>query len=469
MKTYQDLLFVKDTDKARIEFVRKCISDYMSSEMYITAVVADQYFKKRNTTIVNYEKLITTITGDKVPDKWSANHKVVSGFFKRFVTQQVQFLLGNGTSWEKASDPFGEEFDNRLQEIAKNALIGGIAYGFWDLDKLTVFKASEFVPLWDEETGALRAGVRWWQIDTNKPLRATLYEEDGYTDYIWNRRIDENTTNPEGEILNQKRGYIVNQKTSEIDGTEIVDFTNYDGFPIIPLWGNPEHQSELIGIRDGIDEYDIIKNGYGNDLDNAQLFWIIKGAGGMDDTDLVRFLERVKMTHAAAPADGQDVEAKTIEIPYEAREKLLDRIEKDLYRDYMALNTDDLSSRNATATEIKAAYAPLDNKADDFEYQILDFIKNLMLIAGVDNKATFTRSYILNVQEEVTTVVSAASFTGDEYTTEKILTILGDGDKAEEIIKQQEADEIARFSEVNEEPEEEEEQPTDDDQTQNEE
>lgn len=469
MQTYQDLLFVKDTDKARIEFVRKCISDYMSSEMYTTAVVADQYFKKRNTTIVNYEKLITTITGDKVPDKWSANHKVVSGFFKRFVTQQVQFLLGNGTSWEKASDPFGDEFDNRLQEIAKNALIGGIAYGFWDLNKLTVFKASEFVPLWDEETGTLRAGVRWWQIDTNKPLRATLYEEDGYTDYIWNRRIDENTTNPEGEILNQKRGYIVNQKTSEIDGTEIVDFTNYAGFPIIPLWGNPEHQSELIGIRDGIDEYDIIKNGYGNDLDNAQLFWIIKGAGGMDDTDLVRFLERVKMTHAAAPADGQDVEAKTIEIPYEAREKLLDRIEKDLYRDYMALNTDDLSSRNATATEIKAAYAPLDNKADDFEYQILDFIKNLMMIAGVDNKATFTRSYILNVQEEVTTVISAASFTGDEYTTEKVLTILGDGDKAEEIIKQQEADEIARFSEVNEEPEEEEEQPTEDDQTQNEE
>lgn len=469
MQTYQDLQFVKDTDNARIEFVKKCIGDYMASEMYKTAIVADQYFKKRNTTIVNYEKMITTITGAKIPDKWSANHKVVSGFFKRFVTQQVQFLLGNGTSWEKASDPFGEEFDNRLQEIAKNALIGGIAYGFWDLDKLTVFKASEFVPLWDEETGALRAGIRWWQIDSNKPLRATLYEEDGYTDYIWNRRIDENTTNPNGEVLTQKRGYIVNQKTSEIDGTEIVDFTNYDGFPIIPMWGNPEHQSELIGIRDGIDEYDIIKNGYGNDLDNAYMFWLIKGAGGMDDVDLVRFLERVRMTHAAAPADGQDVEVKTIEIPYEAREKLLDRIEKDLYRDYMALNTDDLSSRNATATEIKAAYAPLDNKADDFEYQILDFIKNLMLIAGVDNKATFTRSYILNVQEEVTTVISAASFTGDVYTTEKVLTILGDGDKAEEIIKQQEADEIARFSDVNEEEDSEEEEPTEDDQTQNEE
>lgn len=468
MQTYQDLTFVPDNATDLIAFVKKCINEYQSSPMYRTAVVADEYFRKQNTTIVNYEKLITTITGEMVPDKWSANHKVVSGFFKRFVTQQVQFLLGNGVSWEGKGDYFGDKFDNRLQELAKNALIGGISYGFWNLDELRVFSAKEFLPLWDEETGALRAGIRWWQISPDKPLRATLYEEDGYTDFIWKKRISETETELEGQILNDKRGYIINQISSEVDGTEIVDYTNYDGFPIIPLWGNPEHQSELVGIRDGIDEYDIIKNGYGNDLDNAQLFWIIKGAGGMDDTDLVRFLERVNMTHAAAPADGQEVEAKTIEIPYEAREKLLDRIEKDLYRDYMALNTDDLSSRNATATEIKAAYEPMNSKADDFEYQVLDFLDRLMLIAGVEDTPTFTRSYIINVQEEVTTVISAASFTGDEYTTTKILTLLGDGDKADDIIKQQEADEIARFSDVNEEPEEEE-QPTEDDQTQNEE
>ena len=462
MQTYQDLTFVPDNDHDRIEFVRKVINEYKTSEICRTAVVADEYFRKRNTTIVNYEKLINTITGEQVPDKWSANHKVVSGFFKRFVTQQVQFLLGNGVSWDKSTDPFGDKFDIDLQKLAKNSLIGGIAYGFWDLDKLQVFKATEFAPLWDEETSALRAGVRWWQIAPDKPLRATLCEEDGYTDFIWQKRESAEKTEVDGQILHEKRGYIINQKSSEIDGTEIVDYTNYDGFPIIPLWGNPEHQSELIGIRDGIDEYDIIKNGYGNDLDNAQLYWIIKGAGGMDDVDLVRFLERLHITHAAAPAEGQDVEAKTVEIPYEAREKLLDRIEKDLYRDYMALNTEDLSSRSATATEIKAAYEPMNAKADDFEYQILDFLDRLMEIANVDDKATFTRSYIVNAQEEVTTVISAAAYTGDEYTTEKILTILGDGDKAEDIIKQQEADEIDKFADNDDEEEQTEEDQTDD-------
>ena len=42
----------------------------------------------------------------------------------------------------------------------------------------------EFAALQDEETSAIRAGVRFWQLADNKPLRATLYEEDGYTEYV---------------------------------------------------------------------------------------------------------------------------------------------------------------------------------------------------------------------------------------------------------------------------------------------
>lgn len=442
MYTYQDLLDVPENDKDRIDFVRNAINKHKQSDLYKTAEIAEQYYRKQNVTIVRYEKTLNTLTGGKVVDKWSPNHKVISGFFKRFVTQQAQFLLGNGVTWEGDVD-LGEGFDTRLQEAGKAALVSGVSFGFWNLDHLEVFKLTEFVPFWDEENGSLRAGIRWWQIDSQKPLRATLYEEDGYTEFIWREN--------DGEVLYEKRKYIVATVTSEIDGTQIIDGRNYPSFPIVPLWGNPEHQSELVGIRDGIDEYDLIKNGYANDLDNAQLYWIIKGAGGMTDTDLVQFLERLKLTHAAAPADGQEVDAVTVNVPYEAREKLLDRIEKDLYRDYMALNTEDLSSRSATATEIKAAYEPMNAKADEFEYQVLDFLSAIMDLAGVDDKPTFTRSYLVNTQEEVTTVVSAGNYLTEDYVTQKILTLLGDGDKAEEIIQSMSADEIERLGNDDEE------------------
>ena len=161
MLTYQDLIQVPERDADRMSFVLSVINEHKSSDMYKTAKIADDYFKKQNTTIMRYEKMLTTLSGQKVPDKWSANHKVVSGFFKRFVTQQVQFLLGNGVTWENNTDIFGDKFDIRLQSLAKAALTGGVSFGFWDLDQLRVFKVTEFAPLWDENTSALRAGVRW--------------------------------------------------------------------------------------------------------------------------------------------------------------------------------------------------------------------------------------------------------------------------------------------------------------------
>ena len=432
MLTFQDYQQIGDNENDRMDFIHSVIEQHKTTELYKTAVIAEEYMKKKNVTIVNYQRMLTTLSGNKVLDKWSPNHKVTSGFFKRFITQQNQFLLGNGVTWQ--GDGMDDNFDNALREAGKNALVGGVSFGFWNLDHMDVFKITEFAPLWDEETGALRAGVRWWQIDDDKPLRATFYEDDGYTEYMWK--------DGDKYVIVEKQAYIIDYTVSEIEGTEIIDGRNYPSFPIVPLWGNPEHQSELVGIREGIDEYDFIKNGFANDLAGAPLFWIIKGAGGMEDSDLVQFLERLRLTHAAAPADGQEVEVKTIDLPYAARDTLLNRIEKDLYRDYMALNTEELSSKNATATEIKAAYEPMNSKADDYEYQIIDFIEGIMSLAGVEDTPTFTRSYMINTQEEITTVVAAASYLQSDYVTEKILTLLGDGDRAKEMVMQIDADDF---------------------------
>ena len=451
MVTYQDLLAVGNDEKKRIEFVRETINKHKSSELYKMAETAYLYDAKKNVTISQYEKTLTTVTGRIVKDNYSPNHKVISNFFDRFVCQQNQFLLGNGVTWqnEDTEKKVGKDFDSRLQYAGKNALIGGVSFGFWNLDHVEVFKVTEFAPMPDEENGSLRAGIRWWQIDANKPLRATLYEEDGYTEYIWNRK-ENGSLNTEGEVYREKQKYIINVRTSEVDGTQIIDGENYPTFPIVPFWGNPQHQSELVGMQEGIDAYDLIKNGFENDLDNAQIYWLIKGAGGMDDVDLARFLQRIKYTNIVNPEDGQEVEVVPIEIPYEAREKLLDRIKKDLYEDYMALDLQGIASGAATATQIRAAYEPMNTKADQYEYCVLDFIHGILAVAGIDDEPTFTRSMLVNTQEEVQTVLQAADYLGREYTTQKILTLLGDGDKEEEVLRTVEADELDRGININE-------------------
>ena len=168
----------------------------------------------------------------------------------------------------------------------------------------------------------------------------------------------------------------------------------------------------------------------------------------MDDVDLRKFLERLKVVKAATmDEDGAVAEPHTIEIPYQARETILTRIEKDLYKDFMALDTENIASGAVTtATQIRAAYEPLNNKVDEFEHCVDKFIDGLLKIAGKDVKYTLERSRNVNVQETVQTVIMAADHLSDDYVTRKVLTAFGDGDLADDMIKEKDAEDMQKIN-----------------------
>lgn len=441
MLTYNDLLEARSP----MDFVSEAISQHKTTKEYNTSVIANEYDRQENRTIMSYQKLLYTISGKEVPDNYSANYKLCSNFFNRFVTQENQYLLGNGVTWSKkdTADKLGEDFDTKLQELGHEALISGVGFGYWNMDHLEVFNLREFVPLYNEENGALMAGVRFWQVDSTKPLRATLYEMDGYTDYIWE--------DGKGRVLQDKRSYVLDTISTPADGTYIYDGENYEMFPIVPLWGNKHRQSELVGLRQNIDCYDLIKSGFANDVDDAsQIYWTIQNAGGMDEIDLAHFLDQMRRVKAAVvDDDGARAESHTMDVPTQSREAILNRLRADMYEDFMALDTKNIASGATTATQIKAAYEPLNNKTDNYEYEVIAFIKGILYLAGVDDEPSFTRSVIVNTQEEIQVLVQAAQFLDGEYITRKLLTLLGDGDMADEIINRINADEMDRFEEDN--------------------
>lgn len=413
MRTYEDLLAVGESEDARMSFVRAAIAEHKGTRLYREARDAYEYFCRRNVTIRQYQKLLYTMSGKAVPDNWSANYKFTNAFFPIFIRQQNSHLLGNGVTFEDddTKEKLGKNgtFDNVLIKAGIAALWGGVSFGFYNLDHVDVFKVTEFVPLVGEEDGGLHAGIRFWQIDETKPLRATLYEEDGYTEYIWNNKSN-------GEVLRDKRPYKQIIQKSEADGLEIIDGENYPGFPVVPLWGNQEHQSELTGLREKIDGYDLIQSGFANDLDDAsQIYWVVQNAGGMDDVDLAKFLERMKVVHAATMDDtGAKAEAHTLEVPYQARMQALADIRDSLYRDAMALDTDKISAGSVTATAIEASYENLNLKCDDFEMCVIDFIDGLLALIGIEDNPTFKRSKIVNMSEDTQMVLMAAQHLDNE-------------------------------------------------------
>ena len=70
-------------------------------------------------------------------------------------------------------------------------------------------------------------------------------------------------------------------------------------------------------------------------------------------------------------------------------------------------------------------------------------------MAGVEDKPTFTRSYLINVSEEIDNVLSAADYLDSEYVTRKVMTILGDADKIDEVLKRKDEEDMGRISLVN--------------------
>lgn len=441
MITYQDYLKIGETDEARMEFVLDVIATHKRSDLYKDALVSESYFRRQNKTITDYQKLLYTVSGEVVPDNFSANYKITSGFFQRFIIQQVQYLLGNGISWndQNTEDRLGKNFVNQIRKIATYATVGAVGFGFWNYDHVDAFRVTEYAPIPDEEDGSHKCGVRFWQVDKSKPLRATLYEMDGYTNYIWR--------DTGGEVFSPKRAYVQTQRRMPSGATEIIDAYNYPGFPIVPLWANESRLNELTGLRSGIDAYDLIKSGFANDLDDAsQIYWTIANAGGMDDIDLANFIRHMKTVKAAVIDDmGARAEAHTLDVPFASREAILDRLRADLYEDAMALDIKNISGGAVTATQIEAAYEPLNEKTDLFEYQVTDFLERLLTVAGIDDTPTYARSMLVNKNEEIQNILLAAQYLPEDYVTEKLLTLLGDIDRVDEILKMKDEEDMERM------------------------
>lgn len=399
----------------REQLLLQAIDRYKTSAFFRQALEASSYFRGENSAVSQKTVLrackieqrdasgrnrIRTGTQDVV------GNRIGSGFLFRFVTQQNQFLLSGGCILEhpETKAMLGPGFDHQLEMMGERALLHGVCWGFWNVDHLEIIEAardplSGFLPLMDEMTGQVRAGVQFWQLPGNRPMYIRLFEEDGLT-----------LLRKDGSALSlvmPKRAYIVSVRSDAL-GEEVVNQQNYAQLPVIPLWANSEHQSELTpAIKAKIDAYDHILSDFADNLDRANdVYWVLNNFGGTTE-DIARMLEEINRIKAVANlSDGSGAaataEPHTIEVPYAARETALRLLEKALYRDFMALDFDALTGGSLTNVAIRAATAALHLKADRYEWHVFSFVQQLLNLLGVQTEAIrFQRQCIANESETV--------------------------------------------------------------------
>lgn len=395
MLSYQDWLKADDKQK----FILKAIEEYKSSHKYQRAKTAQKYYAGENEAIENRMSFLQRRSGSLnnsgVPLIF---HKLRNGFFPKFCKQSSQYLLGNGVTMdEQYKKQLGARFDKAIQTMGIFALVDGVCWGFWNVDKLIYFRATEFFVLFDERAGAPMIGIKFWKLADDKPLNVTLFEIDGVSEL--QVQHEELKILPGTSKVPYKReiwrGGLL---------TEVVGASAYDKLPIFPMYANELKQSEFSdSLKAMIDLYDFISSDLGDSISQTEgIYWAIKNYGGNDARELVEEMERWRAT-----VNDGDAEAKNfvIEAPYEAKQYALKLLNDNMYQDKMALNLEVIQGGSLTNVAINVAKTDFDLKTDLFEWQVADFVQNILSLLGLPEvEIKFKRRSITNDTEMVNNI-----------------------------------------------------------------
>ena len=417
--TYQDWEQIPEHD--RPDKMMQIITGYKASKDFHDALTANVYFRGENAEVA--AKTILKARAVQYKDdkgrirkgtqmKDIAGNRIASSFLFRFITQQNQYLLSNGVILKDKAikDALGSDFDKELERLGEKALIHGVSWGFWNVDHLEVIEAAKdahsgAVALLDERTSDPMVLIQFWQLGGNRPLYVRLFTLDGVAEYC----KEEDKLQ---EISQSRRPYIVQTVTDAL-GTVEVSGSNYTRLPVIPLFASEEKRSELtMAIKSKIDAYDRITSDFADNLDRANdVYWVLNNFGGTMD-EVAELLDQINKVKAVAnisdgSGGGSTAEPHTIEVPYEARRKALDLLERALYQDYMALDMDALTGSSLTNVAIRAATANLELKADRYEWQVRRFVQDVLTLIGKpSDDIRFKRQTIANETEIVANIAS---------------------------------------------------------------
>ena len=180
--------------------------------------------------------------------------------------------------------------------------------------------------------------------------------------------------------------------------------------PFFAFDNNNVHTDDLKNIKPLIDVYCKIFSGFVNDLEDIQeVVFVLTNYGG---TDLNEFLSDLKYYKTIKvdgdQGDGSGVSTLTIDLPVDAREKLLTATRKCIFEQGMGIDPDPQNFGNSSGVALKFLYSLLELKSGlletEFRPSFGRFIRCVCRILGIQIKddvvlQTWTRTMVQNDQE----------------------------------------------------------------------
>jgi len=370
--------------------IRHMIETWEKSDEFKAMGDGIKYYKFKHK--IN-DRAITYFDGQTYKENFQApNHKLKHPFHRNAVDQKVDKTVGDQPTIESTNPEQDlteyvdtlkmlmggpKKWHKKIQKWAKGASNKGLEWSHLFVDpegKLwwIITPAQWIIPVYDtaheEKLVAVvryydvveidqhneekrRRRVEWW--DDNQVI---YYLETAEGRYMREAGRDPDPENGDPGFENPAPHYRL------IDGSA----GSWGEPPFVDLKNNDDLSTDLEPVKPLIDGYDLANSDFMNDLSAIQqVIWKLKG---YDGTDLKEFMNDLLVFKAIRLDANGDATAETVDIPKEARETMLDRLERDIHLFGRSVNTrGDMVGGNPSGVALKFLFAFLEIKSKDLK------------------------------------------------------------------------------------------------------
>jgi SPP1 family phage portal protein len=403
------------------------------------------YFKAKH-DILN--RKITYMNGDlETEDPSKANHKLVHSFHRTMVLQKAGYIAGNPIAFSvngdeadsktfqsRVNELLGDPFNDKANMWIQGAANKGVEWLHPFIDKegnfrYVIIPAEQIIPIYDTEYEEdLQSVIRYYSMTvvngdkTQKRYRVELWDKEKVTYYM--QQEDDSyaldvTANPNPCY----HWYTFN--TSKPDEKMP---NSWGRIPFIALENNDDLINDLRFTKTLIDDYDLNVSDFSNNLSDIQeLIWILRGYEG---ENLDEFLLNLKTKKAITVSAGEGTGASTekAEIPKDARDSHLDRLEDNIFIFGMSVNMKtDKFGNSPSGIALEFMYELLNLNSNILIRKMKGSLREFMFfvtayINKVDKKKydyrkvhfTFNKSMITNTKEGIENAKNSIGIISDE-------------------------------------------------------
>lgn len=425
-----------DLKKAKNIFKQMDVPLQKMQTRYATSV---RYYKNQN-DITKKNDGVSKADGKRQQENKplrNSDSRISSNYHQLLVDQKAAYTgaqaptidLHDDTVNKKINNVLGDRYGSTITRLIVDASLAGVAWvHVWkdDLGELRygVVKPSQVTPVYsdtverkllavrrsyqklDEESGKVYVYDEYW---TDK--EASFYKRplgEGYDQMVTNSIITTTDINT-GDIIDQG-----NVLTHDMGDVPFVRFAN-----------NSDERGDLDQYKGQIDAFDLTMNGFVNDVQDIQeVFMVLKNLGGQSLDEFMSNLRKYKsIKFESDEGSSSGVETMQIDIPVEAREKLLSMLNDAIYTFGQGLDITKIQlGTSVSGVAVKMMYSALELKASKVESEFRPALNRLIrfilryygLPDSMPITQTWKRSMISNDLEQAQVIANLANVSSAE-------------------------------------------------------